>query len=60
MYQVWYVNGKVKTPLPKEDIGKLYSGDCYLVLYTYHSGERKDEYFLSCWFGKKSIPVIFI
>ncbi|CAD5321078.1 unnamed protein product [Arabidopsis thaliana] len=54
--EVWYVNGKVKTPLPKEDIGKLYSGDCYLVLYTYHSGERKDEYFLSCWFGKKSIP----
>ncbi|CAH8358418.1 unnamed protein product [Eruca vesicaria subsp. sativa] len=53
--EVWYVNGKVKTPLPKEDIGKLYSGDCYLVLYTYHSGDRKDEFFLCCWFGKNSI-----
>ncbi|KAL1206877.1 Villin-2 [Cardamine amara subsp. amara] len=53
--EVWYVDGKAKTPLPKEDIGKFYSGDCYLVLYTYHSGDRKDEYFLCCWFGKKSI-----
>ncbi|EOA28874.1 hypothetical protein CARUB_v10025119mg [Capsella rubella] len=53
--EVWYVNGKAKTPLPKEDVGKLYSGDCYLVLYTYHSGDRKDEFFLCCWFGKNSI-----
>ncbi|CAH2058478.1 unnamed protein product [Thlaspi arvense] len=53
--EVWYVNGKAKTPLPKEDIGKLYSGDCYLVLYTYHAGDRKEDYFLCCWFGKNSI-----
>ncbi|XP_010505982.1 PREDICTED: villin-2 [Camelina sativa] len=52
--EVWYVNGNAKTPLPKEDVGKLYSGDCYLVLYTYHAGDRKDNYFLCCWFGKKS------
>ncbi|XP_019425549.1 PREDICTED: villin-3-like [Lupinus angustifolius] len=53
--EVWQINGSAKTPLPKEDIGKFYSGDCYIVLYTYHSGERKDDYYLCCWFGKDSI-----
>ncbi|CAA6668975.1 unnamed protein product [Spirodela intermedia] len=36
-----------------EGSGKL-EGDCYIVLYTYHSGDRKEEYFLSCWMGKDS------
>ncbi|WJX83787.1 Villin-2 [Trifolium repens] len=53
--EVWIINGSAKTPLPKEDIGKFYSGDCYIVLYTYHSGERKEDYFLCSWFGKDSI-----
>ncbi|KAK8609209.1 hypothetical protein V6N13_025515 [Hibiscus sabdariffa] len=53
--EVWFINGSAKTPLPKEDVGKFYSGDCYIVLYTYHSGERKEDYFLCCWIGKDSI-----
>ncbi|KAJ0262483.1 Villin-2 [Hirschfeldia incana] len=53
--EVWLVDGKAKSPLPKEDIGKFYSGDCYLVLYNYHSGDRKEDYFLCCWFGNNSI-----
>ncbi|CAJ2671479.1 unnamed protein product [Trifolium pratense] len=53
--EVWIINGSAKTPLPKEDIGKFYGGDCYIVLYTYHSGERKEDYFLCSWFGKDSI-----
>ncbi|VVB06037.1 unnamed protein product [Arabis nemorensis] len=53
--EVWLIDGKLKTPLSKDDVGKLYSGDCYLVLYAYHSGERKEDYFLCCWFGKNSI-----
>ncbi|XP_027367156.1 villin-2-like isoform X2 [Abrus precatorius] len=53
--EVWQINGSAKTPLPKENIGKFYSGDCYIVLYTYHSGERKEDYYLCCWFGKDSI-----
>ncbi|RDX72501.1 Villin-2, partial [Mucuna pruriens] len=53
--EVWRINGNAKTALPKEEIGKFYSGDCYIVLYTYHSGERKEDYFLCCWFGKDSI-----
>ncbi|XP_020107953.1 villin-2 [Ananas comosus] len=53
--EVWRINGSAKTPLPKDEIGKFYSGDCYIVLYTYHSGEKKEEYFLTCWMGKDSI-----
>ncbi|XP_072960846.1 villin-2 [Typha angustifolia] len=52
--QVWRINGSAKTPVLKEEIGKFYSGDCYLVLYTYHSGDKKEEYFLTCWIGRDS------
>lgn len=52
------IDGGNKNPLPKEDIGKFYSGDCYIVLYTYHGAERKEDYFLCCWFGKDSVEVI--
>ncbi|KAK6151304.1 hypothetical protein DH2020_013939 [Rehmannia glutinosa] len=53
--EVWHINGSAKTPVPNEDIGKFYSGDCYIVLYTYHSSERKEDYYLCCWIGKDSI-----
>ncbi|XP_077241687.1 villin 2 [Tasmannia lanceolata] len=53
--EVWRINGSAKTPIPKEEIGKFYSGDCFIVLYTYHSGDKKEDYFLSCWIGKDSI-----
>ncbi|KAL6523255.1 Villin-3 [Orobanche gracilis] len=53
--EVWRVDGSAKTPVPFEDIGKFYSGDCYIVLYSYHSHERKDDYYLCCWIGKDSI-----
>ena len=33
--QVWQINESAKTSLPKEDIGKFYSGDCSIILYTY-------------------------
>ncbi|CAH1432248.1 unnamed protein product [Lactuca virosa] len=53
--EVWRINGNAKTTVPKEDIGKFYSGDCYIVLYTYHSNEKKEDYYLCCWIGKDSI-----
>ncbi|KAL2225959.1 UNVERIFIED_CONTAM: Villin-3 [Sesamum indicum] len=53
--EVWCINGSAKTPVPNEDIGKFYSGDCYIVLYTYHSYERKEDYYLCCWIGKDSV-----
>ncbi|KAF3636483.1 Villin-4 [Capsicum annuum] len=53
--EVWCIDGSAKTLIPKEDIGKFYSGDCYIVLYTYHSHERKEDYYLCWWIGKDSI-----
>ncbi|XP_010922147.1 villin-2 [Elaeis guineensis] len=53
--EVWRINGSAKTPIPSEEVGKFYSGDCYIVLYTYHSSEKKEEYFLACWLGKDSV-----
>ncbi|XP_072997234.1 villin-2-like [Typha latifolia] len=53
--EVWRINGSAKTSLPKEEIGKFYSGDSYIVLYTYHSGDKKEEYLLNCWMGRDSI-----
>ena len=56
---MWRINGNAKIAIPKEDLGKFYGGDCYIVLYGYHSGERKEEYFIACWMGKESAQVKF-
>ncbi|KAM7264597.1 hypothetical protein ACFE04_002280 [Oxalis oulophora] len=53
--EVWCINGNAKTPVSIEDTGKFYGGDCYIVLYTYHSGDRKEDYFLCYWIGTDSI-----
>ncbi|KAH9624489.1 hypothetical protein KSS87_016930 [Heliosperma pusillum] len=53
--EMWRINGSAKTPVAKEDVGKFYSGDCYIILYTYHSGEKKEDYYLCWWIGKDSI-----
>lgn len=53
--EVWRINGSAKTPILKDDIGKFYSGDCYIILYTYHSGDKKEDYYLCSWYGKGSI-----
>ncbi|KAI3705699.1 hypothetical protein L1987_75940 [Smallanthus sonchifolius] len=45
--EVWQINCSAKTPVPKEDIGKFYGEDCYIVLYTY----------MCYWIGKDSIKV---
>lgn len=58
IFQVWCVDGSAKTALPKEDFGKFHSGDCYIVLYTYHSGDKREEFYLTYWIGKNSILVI--
>uniref|UniRef100_A0A2N9F6I8 Gelsolin-like domain-containing protein n=1 Tax=Fagus sylvatica TaxID=28930 RepID=A0A2N9F6I8_FAGSY len=53
--EVWRIDGSAQTLLPKEDFGKSYSGDCYIVRYTYPAGDREKGYFECCWFGKDSI-----
>lgn len=52
--EVWRVNNNTKTPVLKEEVGKFYGGDCYVILYTYHSGERKEDYYLCFWLGQQS------
>lgn len=51
--EMWRINGTAKSAIASQDIGKFFSGDCYIVLYTY-PGDRKDEYFLCYWIGKQS------
>ncbi|KAL8095389.1 hypothetical protein AgCh_036745 [Apium graveolens] len=53
--EVWRINGSAKTPVPKEDVGKFYGGDCYIVLYTYHPQDKKEDYYLCYWIGKDSV-----
>ncbi|GMH18709.1 hypothetical protein Nepgr_020550 [Nepenthes gracilis] len=53
--ELWRIDGSAKTALAKEDTGKFYSGDCYIVLYTYHSVDKKEDYYLCWWIGKDSI-----
>lgn len=53
--EVWRVNNNIKTPISKEEVGKFYGGDCYVILYTYHSGDRKEDYYLCFWLGQQSI-----
>lgn len=55
--EVWRINGTDKTAVPTEDAGKFYSGDCYVVLYTYHHNERKEDFYLCSWIGKDSTQV---
>ncbi|KAL1569389.1 Villin-3 [Salvia divinorum] len=53
--EVWRINGSEKTAVPAEEIGKFYSGDCYIVLYTYNHHERKEDFYLCSWIGKDSV-----
>nr|BAC77209.1 actin filament bundling protein P-115-ABP [Lilium longiflorum] len=52
--QVWRVDGQEKTLLSSSEQCKIYSGDCYIFLYTY-PGEDREEYLIGTWFGNKSI-----
>ena len=53
--KVWSVNNNTKAPIPKEEVGKFYSQDCYIILYTYHTGgDRREDYFLCFWLGQQS------
>ncbi|KAH3816577.1 gelsolin-like protein 2 [Dreissena polymorpha] len=53
--QIWrIVNFKV-TEWPKEDYGKFYNGDSYIILHTYkEEGEEDLEYDVHFWIGEQS------
>eukprot|EP01018_Ginkgo_biloba_P026538 Gb_23115 [translate_table: standard] len=58
--QVWRINGNTKIAVPASEQCKLYTGDCFIVQYTY-PGEEKEEYLLFAWLGQHtiSVPVSF-
>ncbi|KAF8102596.1 hypothetical protein N665_0198s0294 [Sinapis alba] len=52
--QVWRVNGEEKILLEAAEQSKFYSGDCYIVQYSY-PGEDREEHLVGTWLGKQSV-----
>lgn len=52
--KVWRVNGDELSLLPAAEQMKLFSGDCYIVKYTY-PGNGRDENVIYAWFGHESM-----
>jgi len=51
--QVWRVENFKKVEVPKEQYGQFYSGDSYVMLYTYKKGTRP-QYIIYFWQGRFS------
>lgn len=54
--QVWRINGEQPTLIPDPEQTKLFSGDCYIVQYTY-PGNGRDEHLFYAWLGRDSVLV---
>ncbi|PON63017.1 Villin [Parasponia andersonii] len=52
--KVWRVDGDELSLLPVPEQKKLFSGDCYIVQYTY-PGNGKDENLFYAWLGHESV-----
>ena len=57
--QVWRVNNEEKILLEGVEQSKFYSGDCYILQYSY-PGDDREEYLVGTWLGKQSVEVNFI
>ncbi|KAF2076792.1 hypothetical protein CYY_001918 [Polysphondylium violaceum] len=53
-YEIWYVDNMKIHPLPKEEYGHFYSGNCYLLKYTYTKWNAL-KYIIFYWQGIDSI-----
>ncbi|XP_030537534.1 villin-1 isoform X2 [Rhodamnia argentea] len=51
--KVLHVNSSEASLVPVPDQSKLFSGDCYIVQYTY-PGKGRDENLFYAWFGRAS------
>nr|XP_002128995.1 gelsolin [Ciona intestinalis] len=51
--QVWRIEGADKAEVKKEDYGRFYAGDCYIVLYTY-SPRGREQYIIYFWQGSQA------
>jgi gelsolin len=52
--QVWRINCEEKILLEAAEQSKFYSGDCYILQYSY-PGEDREEHLVGTWFGKQSV-----
>ncbi|XP_022948221.1 villin-1 isoform X1 [Cucurbita moschata] len=52
--KVWRVDGDRITVLPEAEQKKLFTGDCYIMQYTY-PGRGRDENILYSWLGRRSV-----
>ncbi|KAL9415799.1 hypothetical protein AB3S75_039068 [Citrus x aurantiifolia] len=52
--KVWRVNGDELSLLPAAEQMKFFSGDCFIVKYTY-PGNGRDENVIYAWFGHESM-----
>ncbi|XP_067673342.1 advillin-like [Haliotis asinina] len=53
MKQIWRIEQNSMVILPEEMHGVFYTGDCYIILYTYKVG-NKENYIIYFWQGSKS------
>ncbi|XP_056862428.1 villin-5-like, partial [Raphanus sativus] len=52
--QVWRINNEEKILLEGAEQSKFYSGDCYILQYSY-PGDDREEYLVGTWLGKQSV-----
>jgi hypothetical protein len=53
--EVWRIEDMAKVEVPADKFGQFYSGDSYIVLYTYRpEGKSRDAYIIYFWQGRKS------
>lgn len=51
--QIWRIEGFKKEPVDSSTYGQFYGGDCYIILYSYKSGD-KDKHLIYTWQGNKA------
>ena len=55
--EVWRIENFDKVKVDDAQVGNFFSGDSYIVLYTYMpNGKSREEYIIYFWQGKKSTP----
>ena len=53
--KVWRIEDMDKVEVPEDKFGQFYSGDSYIVLYTYRPpGKSRDAYIIYFWQGRNS------
>ncbi|ESO84882.1 hypothetical protein LOTGIDRAFT_221805 [Lottia gigantea] len=51
--KIWRIENRERVAVPEDTYGVFYSGDCYILLYTYQKSNR-DHYIIYFWQGNKS------